>query len=85
MWGPVQSPSEYVEDVQVEANGYLVEVERPEGGTTRLVSSPAQFDGEPIQGRWAAPALGAHTDAVLEELGWDAGRIAAARDAGTIG
>ena len=85
VWGPVQSPSEYVEDVQVEANGYLVEVARPEGGTTRLVSSPAQFDGEPIQGRWAAPALGEHTDAVLEELGWDAGRIAAARDAGTIG
>lgn len=85
VWAPVQSPSEYVEDPMVLANGYLVTVEDPTRGTTQLVSSPAQFDGEPIEGRWAAPEIGQHTDEVLIELGWDDARIAAARDAGTIG
>ena len=32
----------------------------------------------------AVPALGEHTDAILRELGYDASRIAALRDAGAI-
>jgi crotonobetainyl-CoA:carnitine CoA-transferase CaiB-like acyl-CoA transferase len=84
VWAPVQSPSEYVEDVQVQANGYLVEVEHPERGTTRLVASPAQFDGEPVDGRRAAPATGEHTDEVLTELGLDATRLDELRTRGVI-
>ncbi len=84
VWGPVQTPTEYIDDVQVQANGYVIEVEHPERGTSRVVSSPAQFDGEPIAGRSAAPDIGQHTDEVLVALGWDAARIAAARSAGTI-
>jgi crotonobetainyl-CoA:carnitine CoA-transferase CaiB-like acyl-CoA transferase len=85
VWAPVQSPSEYVEDVQVTANGYLLEAPAPDGTTRRLVSSPAQFDNQPVEARWAAPPIGAHTDEVLAELGWDADRIATAREAGSIG
>ena len=85
VWAPVQPPSEYVVDRQVSANGFLIEVDHPHLGPTRLVSSPAQFDGEPIEGRRAAPAMGAHTDEVLRELGWDDDRIAASRRDGTIG
>lgn len=84
VWAPVQSPSEFVEDVQVTANGYLVEVDHPRLGPTRLMSSPAQFDGKPIRGRNAAPELGADTDAVLGALGWDEARLAAARERGVI-
>jgi len=85
VWGPVQSPSEYVVDPMVVANGYLVTVDHPTRGETQLVASPAQFDGDPIVGRSAAPDLGEHTDEVFTELGWDRARIAAARQAGTIG
>ncbi len=84
VWAPVQSPAEYVEDVQVLENGYVVEVDRGDKGTMRLVSSPAQFGGEPIPGRFPAPDLGQDSDAVLGELGWDDERIAAARESGTI-
>jgi crotonobetainyl-CoA:carnitine CoA-transferase CaiB-like acyl-CoA transferase len=84
VWGPVQSPSEYVVDPMVVANGYLVTVDHPTRGETQLVASPAQFDNHPIVGRSSAPDLGQHTDEVFAELGWDAARIAAARDAGTI-
>ena len=85
IWGPVQSPNEFVEDAQVVANGYILDAPRPDGSSTRVMSSPAQFDGEPIPARAAAPDLGRHTDEVLGELGWDAARIAAARASGFIG
>ena len=85
VWAPVQPPHEYVEDRQVAANGYLVDLERADGSAVRVVSSPAQFNGEPIAGRWAAPDLGQHTDELLADLGWDAERIAAARADGVIG
>jgi crotonobetainyl-CoA:carnitine CoA-transferase CaiB-like acyl-CoA transferase len=91
IWGPVQSPNEFVEDVQVVANGYIIDAPRlPTSGpdasatSTRLMSSPAQFDGEPIPARGAAPDIGQHTDAVLQELGWDPDRIAAARASGFV-
>jgi crotonobetainyl-CoA:carnitine CoA-transferase CaiB-like acyl-CoA transferase len=85
IWGPVQSPNEFVADPQVVANGYIVDAPRP--GTeviTRVMSSPAQFDQQPITARWAAPDIGQHTDEVLQQLGWDAARIAAARSAGFL-
>ena len=85
VWAPVQSPSEYIEDVQVVANGYVIDVPKPDGTTGKVMSSPAQFDQGPIEGRWAAPELGQHTDAVLDELGWDADRIAGAKAAGWVG
>jgi len=85
VWGPVQTPLEFASDTQVLANGYVVDAPRPDGSAARLVASPAQFDREPIGARWAAPDLGAHTDAVLADLGWDAARIAAARAAGFVG
>jgi crotonobetainyl-CoA:carnitine CoA-transferase CaiB-like acyl-CoA transferase len=85
IWGPVQSPKEFVEDAQVVANGYILDAPRPDRSTTRLMSSPAQFDHEPITARWAAPDIGQHTDEVLQELGWDADRIASARKSGVVG
>jgi crotonobetainyl-CoA:carnitine CoA-transferase CaiB-like acyl-CoA transferase len=85
IWGPVQSPNEFVDDVQVVANGYILDAPRSDGSVTRVMSSPAQFDHEPITARRAAPDLGQHTDEVLEELGWDADRIAAAKASGFVG
>ena len=35
--------------------------------------------------RWTAPALGAHTDSVLAELGFDAADIARLRGVGVFG
>ena len=85
IWGPVQSPNEFAEDAQVVANGYILDAPRPDGSAARLMSSPAQFDQEPTTARWAAPDIGQHTDEVLAELGWDAGRIAAAKASGFAG
>jgi crotonobetainyl-CoA:carnitine CoA-transferase CaiB-like acyl-CoA transferase len=85
IWGPVQSPDEYAVDVQVVANGYLLDAPRADGRVMRLMSSPAQFGGRPFTPRRAAPDVGEHTDEVLRELGWDADRIAAAHESGIAG
>ena len=42
IWGPVQSPDEFVDDVQVIANGYVLDMPRPDGSTiTRHVEPRA--------------------------------------------
>jgi crotonobetainyl-CoA:carnitine CoA-transferase CaiB-like acyl-CoA transferase len=84
IWGPVQSPNEFVDDVQVVANGYILDAPRADGSVTRLMASPAQFDQEPVTAWSAAPDIGQHTDDVLRELGWGADRILAAKAAGFV-
>ena len=48
-----------------------------------MVAPAFRFPGEAMP-RHGAPAFGADTNAVLEELGYDAERIAALRAAGVI-
>jgi crotonobetainyl-CoA:carnitine CoA-transferase CaiB-like acyl-CoA transferase len=52
-------------------------------GDFRMVPPAFRFPGETMPRR-GAPALGADTDAVLTELGYDAGKIAALRKDGVI-
>jgi crotonobetainyl-CoA:carnitine CoA-transferase CaiB-like acyl-CoA transferase len=68
----------------VQANDYAQLVEHDGDGKVVLVPAPAQFGGEVTQlGR--GPALGADTDAVLVELGFDAAAIAELRSRGVVG
>jgi len=50
----------------------------------RTVASPLRLMDNPPVLRRPPPALGEHTDEVLAELGLDAQRIAALRDAGIV-
>jgi crotonobetainyl-CoA:carnitine CoA-transferase CaiB-like acyl-CoA transferase len=52
-------------------------------GALRMVAPAFRFPGEAMP-RQGAPAFGADTNTVLEELGYDADRIAALRAAGAI-
>ncbi len=71
-WTPVQTPRELHEDPQALANGYLRDVEAPDGSSFQLVASPVQYDEAPPELR-PAPEHGQHTEEVLLELGlsWD--------------
>lgn len=64
---------------QVAANGLVVERDDPVRGRLRLVGPPIHVDGTPGAVARPAPALGEHTDAVLAEVGFSPGEIAALR------
>lgn len=74
VWSPVQNGLDLHTDPQVEANGYIAQVETASGTTFPLVANPVQFaEVEPELTR--APHHGEHTDEVLAELGLDTDEI----------
>jgi crotonobetainyl-CoA:carnitine CoA-transferase CaiB-like acyl-CoA transferase len=50
----------------------------------QVVGTPLKLSGTPASVRTPPPTLGQHTDAVLEELGYDRERRAALRSSGVI-
>jgi crotonobetainyl-CoA:carnitine CoA-transferase CaiB-like acyl-CoA transferase len=70
-WAVVQNTLELRDDQQVQANGYLQELESADGITFQLVATPVQFDDAPSPTR-RAPDFNEQGDAILaEELGLD--------------
>lgn len=69
-WDIVQDVGEMKDDVQVQANGYLKEVDYGDGTTIPMVSVPMLFDRQALTST-RSPQLGADSDAILESLGYD--------------
>lgn len=82
-WELVQHVGEIKDDPQVQANGYLQPVDYADGRQLHMVSVPMQFDGEPLPAL-PAPELGADSDAVLAELGYDEEAIIGLKIAGVV-
>jgi crotonobetainyl-CoA:carnitine CoA-transferase CaiB-like acyl-CoA transferase len=82
-WAPVQSVAEVIEDPQVHANGYVGEVRLDDGQAYRLPSVPVQLDEQAPPLR-RAPEHGEHTEALLQELGYDWDRISKLMEDGVI-
>ncbi|MEX1255324.1 MAG: CoA transferase [Dehalococcoidia bacterium] len=81
----VQDYEEVVNDPQVLANGYIVQVERPDGPPVGMVTTPIQFTASPTAITSLAPELGQHTEEVLLEAGYSWAEIEALRNEGAIG
>jgi formyl-CoA transferase len=67
---PVRSYAEAAADPQVIERDMLQPVEQPGGAMLPVTGPAAKFSRTPTRVRWAAPALGAHTDEILAELGY---------------
>ena len=70
---PINDVAQALENPFVIENGRLQHLEHPVRGDIRLVAPPVTTD-EPAPNQ-AAPALGEHTDALLGEIGYEAGEI----------
>jgi len=73
---------EFIDHPQLAARHRWREVASP-AGPIRVLAPPFDFDDMEIP-MGAIPAVGAHTDAILGELGMDRGTIARMRDAGIV-
>ena len=70
VWSPVQTPAQFVADVQAKAAGCFVDVPDGQGGHFSSPASPARFPGADDGPKGPSPSLGEHTRAVLEELNY---------------
>ena len=81
-WARMSTMREFVVHPQLASRDRWRDIESP-AGPIRALLPPVQMSGvEPAMGD--VPALGAHTDAVLEELGFARETVAAWRRGGTI-
>jgi crotonobetainyl-CoA:carnitine CoA-transferase CaiB-like acyl-CoA transferase len=80
---PINDLAQALDNPFVTEHGRLQELPHPVKGTYRMVAPPVRCAGEEPPAR-AAPQLGEHTEALLKELGYDAARIRALREAKVI-
>jgi crotonobetainyl-CoA:carnitine CoA-transferase CaiB-like acyl-CoA transferase len=82
--GPVYSLDEVLADPQVKARGLIEHVDFPGAGEIPVAATPVRLSEAPGGVKHAAPALGEHTNQVLEELGFESSEIEAFKAAGVI-
>jgi crotonobetainyl-CoA:carnitine CoA-transferase CaiB-like acyl-CoA transferase len=81
-WAPFAQVPDLIDDPQVVANGYIVEVEH-EAGTFRLPTGAVQIDEQATSIR-RGPEFAEHTEEVLLAIGYDWDDIAKLKDNGVI-
>ena len=82
---PVHFPEEVLDDPQVAAMDYAIEVEHALTGPERHMGALVQMSATPTGSDKASPPRDADTDAILAAHGYDAATIAAWRAEGVIG
>ncbi|GAA1319372.1 CaiB/BaiF CoA transferase family protein [Leucobacter albus] len=83
--GPLNSIEDLFAEPQVAARDLVRTVEQPSAPPLKLIAAPFGLSGTPTRISLAPPMFSEHTDAVLEELGYDPGRRARLRAEGAIG
>ena len=82
VFSSAQTAMEAADDVQTEANGYLVaNPDHPDG---KLVASPVQYNNGMFEPAHGAPEMGQHTEEILQELGLDWDKIAELKEQGVV-
>lgn len=71
---PVTDVAQALDNPFVAEREGIVDFAYPDGRKARLIANPIRCAGAELPAR-AAPALGADTDALLKELGYDAARL----------
>ncbi|MCH8114346.1 MAG: CoA transferase [Chloroflexi bacterium] len=81
---PIRYVEEMIEDEQVLANRYVIELDHHTGHKIRTSGPILRFeDGMPPENK-SSPALGEHTDEVLADIGYKPDEIAELRSQGSV-
>jgi crotonobetainyl-CoA:carnitine CoA-transferase CaiB-like acyl-CoA transferase len=80
----VHLPEDLATDPQVEAMGYLIDLEHEVTGHERMVGPIVLMQNNPTGAPRAAPPFGVHADEVLTEVGLSAGEIEELRLTGAL-
>jgi crotonobetainyl-CoA:carnitine CoA-transferase CaiB-like acyl-CoA transferase len=82
-WDVVQHVGELPADGQAQANGFVQTVGTSAGRDMTMVSVPMQFDGSPLAAR-GAPDVGADSESILADLGYDEEQVIDLKVAGVV-
>lgn len=82
--GRIYSVADIVADPHYQARDMILQAELPGGTRVKMPGIVPKLSDTPGAVRWQGPALGAHTDSVLSDLGLDAERIASLREKGAV-
>jgi len=68
-WAPVQSIREVLEDPQLQARGFFLEIPRPGGeGTLSSPGSPYRLNGASSASKRSAPSIGEHNEEIRRQI-----------------
>ena len=82
--GRIYSVADIVADPHYAARDMILDAELPGGTKVKMPGIVPKLSGTPGAVRWQGPALGAHTDSVLADLGRDAETIERLRREGAV-
>ena len=82
--GHINTVDEAISQAQTDATNMVVEVDHATAGTLRMLGIPFQFSETPSHVARPPPLLGADTESVLREMGYDGKSIGELRHAGVI-
>jgi crotonobetainyl-CoA:carnitine CoA-transferase CaiB-like acyl-CoA transferase len=82
--GPINDLAQVFADPQVKARGMRLDLPHPQAGAVPQVANPLKLSATPVDYRNAPPLLGADSDAILAELGYDSATLVRLREAGVI-
>jgi crotonobetainyl-CoA:carnitine CoA-transferase CaiB-like acyl-CoA transferase len=83
--GPINSARDVMNDEQLAARGYFIEVDHPDAGKHRYAGWPYQMSATPPRARGPAPRLGQHNREIYcTELGYSAEELEQLRHVGAV-
>lgn len=74
-FAPIAKPEDLFTDVQLNEGGSLLNTILPDGTATKLPTTPLDYGGEKATLQLNPPPIGAHTAAILQQLGLDEAEV----------
>ena len=83
-FAPIARPQDLLDDPHLTESGGLLEMTLPDGKSVSLPAMPFEMDGHKFGLRLDPPRSGEHSEAILEELGYDRDAIQSLFEGGAV-